>query len=138
MAGNADMERLARFLNRIQPAVQSSVDASVVRLGAATLAQLKLRASGRPGPRRITGDYTRQMNMQADHGGNGVEVTIGGSGVQGPRLEFGFVGTDSLGRRYNQRPLPHYAPTFEWLNSQVGSELPTAVGRGINQAGAGA
>lgn len=130
----SDLDRLYQFLNRLAPSVQQSIDGGVVRMGTATLAQLKLRASGRPGPRRITGDYTRQMNMQADHGPDGVEVTIGGSGVQGPRLEYGFVGSDSLGRRYNQRPFPHYQPTYEWLQQLVASDLPAIIGRGVQGA----
>jgi hypothetical protein len=128
------MEDLARFLNRIAPSIQQSMDSGVVRMGTATLAQLKLHASGRPGPRRVTGDYTRQMNMQADHGDDGVEVTIGGSGVQGPRLEYGFIGQDSLGRSYNQRPFRHYAPTYAWLQGLVASDIPDIIGRGVTGA----
>jgi len=29
------------------------------------------------------------------------------------RLELGFVGTDSLGRTYNQKPRPHLIPAYE-------------------------
>lgn len=136
MSSDPGLERLARFLDRIGPAVQSGLDGSVVRLGTATLGQLKLRASGRPGPRRVTGDYTRKMNMQADHGGAGVEVTIGGNGAQGPRLEFGFNGADSLGRVYHQRPFPHYAPTFAWLNALLPNEVEDVIGQAIGRAGA--
>lgn len=138
MPADPGMEKLARFLTRLPGAIQENLDRDAVRLGAATLAQLKLHASGRPGPRRITGDYTRQMNMQAEHGAEGVKVTIGGTGVQGPRLEFGFTGTDSRGRRYNQRAFPHYGPTYEWLVSQLDGSVPNAIGMGIGQAGAGA
>lgn len=138
MASDPGMEKLARFVGRLAPALQSNIDSDAVRLGAATLSQLKLRASGRPGPRRITGDYTRQMNMQADHGPDGVVVTIGGTGVQGPRLEFGFVGTDSLGRSYKQRAYRHYGPTYDWLNGQLDGSIPSAIARGVGQAGAGA
>jgi hypothetical protein len=127
-------ERLAQILERIGTRLPAEIDNGVVRIGAATLGQLKLRASGRPGPRRVTGDYTRKMNMQADHGANGVEVTVGGAGVQGPRLEFGFHGADSLGRRYNQPPFPHYAPTFLWLNTMLDSQVPDWVGRAVSGA----
>lgn len=31
---------------------------------------------------------------------------------QGHRLEFGFIGEDSLGRRYHQSPRPHFRPAL--------------------------
>jgi HK97 gp10 family phage protein len=38
---------------------------------------------------------------------------IGPSVPYGARLEYGFVGTDSLGRHYNQGPHPYMRPAFE-------------------------
>jgi hypothetical protein len=139
MAGEnaAQFARLGDVLGRLGQTIPRATDEGLVRLGSATLSRLKLAASGRPGPRRVTGDYTRRMNMQADRGGpGGVTVTIGGTGVQGPRLEVGFHGADSLGRHYHQGPFPHYAPTYDWANGQVQSFLPRWVADGIAAAGA--
>ncbi len=40
------------------------------------------------------------------------EVQIGVGVPCGRRLELGFVGTDSLGRNYNQAPEPYLQPTL--------------------------
>jgi hypothetical protein len=38
---------------------------------------------------------------------------VGTNKPQGRRLEFGFVGEDSLGRSYDQAPLPHFGPALD-------------------------
>jgi len=38
---------------------------------------------------------------------------VGTGSVQAMRLEYGFVGRDSLGRLYNQLPRPHFRPAFD-------------------------
>ena len=44
----------------------------------------------------------------------GVFTGVVGTNVEyARRLELGFVGTDSLGRTYNQKPRPHIIPAFE-------------------------
>ncbi|WLR50034.1 hypothetical protein LC040_12145 [Bacillus tianshenii] len=35
------------------------------------------------------------------------------------RLEFGFVGVDAAGRRYNQAPRPYLKPTFEEKREEI-------------------
>lgn len=72
-------------------------------------------ASGRPGPRRVTGDYLRSISAQplGQYGGSG--WFVGTNAPQGPRLEFGFVGVDSLGRHYDQPPYPHFGPAADWM-----------------------
>ena len=40
-------------------------------------------------------------------------VIVGNDQPQGPRLEFGFVGADSLGRIYNQAARPHIRPALD-------------------------
>jgi hypothetical protein len=41
------------------------------------------------------------------------KVEVGTNIVYGPRLEFGFVGTDSLGRNYHQPAYPYLRPAFD-------------------------
>ena len=48
---------------------------------------------------------------------NNVEVAIGSSMPYGPRLEYGYVGPDVLGREFHQRAQPHWRPVFD-LNRQ--------------------
>ncbi len=40
-------------------------------------------------------------------------VSVGPDVPYGRRLEFGFVGKDSLGRNYHQGPRPYMRPAFE-------------------------
>lgn len=88
-------------------------------------ARVKANASGRPGPRRVTGDYTRSMAVEFSAAGTA--ATIGTMAPQARRLEFGFVGTDSLGRTFNQAPLPHWRPMWEWLEVEYPQAVAIAV-----------
>jgi len=96
------------------------VVAGVVRTyGNILLARVKARASGRPGPNAPTGDYRRSINLDLSGGNAGplsageATATVGTNAVQGRRLEYGFVGADSLGRVYNQSPYPHFGPALD-------------------------
>lgn len=71
------------------------------------------KASGRPGPRAITGDYRRSWQQKHTGGGGTSKSEVGTNAVQGPRLEFGFHGADSLGRHYSQPPYAHARPAFD-------------------------
>lgn len=75
---------------------------------------VKRHASGRPGPRAITGDYRRSITSAIYVSGDGDQFTgvVGTNKPQGRRLEFGFVGVDALGRHYNQPPYPHFRPAI--------------------------
>jgi len=75
--------------------------------------RVKAAASGRPGPRVITGDYRRSWTTRNTPLAGGAKANVGTNRPQARRLEYGFVGVDSLGRRYNQRPFPHVGPAFE-------------------------
>jgi hypothetical protein len=85
--------------------------------GMVLLSNVRRRASlprtGPPGPRLQTGDYVRSMSVQTTLGGGGPIATAGSSAPQARRLEFGFRGEDSLGRRYNQPPYPHWGPALD-------------------------
>ncbi|WP_314250915.1 HK97 gp10 family phage protein [Streptomyces sp. DSM 40907] len=76
-------------------------------------ARIKARASGRPGPNAPTGDYRRSWTHEVSTDGVTVTATVGTNKPQARRLEYGFVGADSLGRIYNQAPLPHVGPAIE-------------------------
>jgi hypothetical protein len=128
-------EDLTRALGELGELLPKLADQEMERTGLAVLARVKLNASGRPGPRRVTGDYTRSMNLQAAHAASGrVTVTVGTNAVQGPRLEFGFHGTDSLGRRYNQPPFPHWRPAFEWAQSAVAAKVPDIIDEALRRS----
>lgn len=93
--------------------VQKEVAALVRHWGMLLNTRIKAKASGRPGPNAPTGDYRRSWTHEfKDVGGTAVSIN-GTNRDQGRRLEFGFVGADSLGRVYNQPPYPHVGPAVD-------------------------
>jgi len=71
------------------------------------------KASGRPGPNVVTGDYRRSWQLEFKGSGASSKSTVGTNAPQGRRLEQGFYGMDSLGRVYSQPPFPHAGPAFD-------------------------
>lgn len=55
------------------------------------------------------------------------EVQIGVDVPYARRLEYGFVGTDSLGRTYNQAPEPYLQPTLDENEAEVEDMFATAI-----------
>lgn len=82
------------------------------------LLQTKVKAyaskprTGPPGPRIQTGDYVRSISLNMGLVAGNPVAAVGTNKPQGRRLEYGFVGTDSLGRHYNQPPYPHFRPAL--------------------------
>lgn len=73
---------------------------------------VKMNASGRPGPNAPTGDY--RASWRNDAAGSGkLSRRVGTDRPQALRLEYGFVGADSLGRVYDQPPYPHFGPAVD-------------------------
>ncbi len=95
--------------------------------GEVLLGNVRKRASlprtGPPGPRLITGDYVRSMSVTTTLTPEGPTATAGTNAPQARRLEFGFNDTDSLGRRYNQPPYPHWGPALD----EVGAAFAAAI-----------
>lgn len=76
-------------------------------------------ASGRPGPRVISGDFRRSITGDTFVGGPTVLGSIGSGAPQARRLEYGFVGADSLGRVYNQPPYPWLTPAVPEISDAI-------------------
>lgn len=75
------------------------------------------------GPRLLNGDYNRSITRQTKRNASRSVSTVSTNKVQGPRLEFGFVGTDSLGRNVNARPYPHFGPGLDEIGPQFEAEI---------------
>lgn len=102
---------------------------AVDRATASTATQAKAGASGRPGPNVITGDFRRSItNQKATTEGSEIAGYVGSNAAQARRLELGFVGTDALGRNYNQPPYPWLTPTIPYARDQLGAEVAKALG----------
>ena len=116
-------DRLEAAAHRIGPAITHSVE-HAAELGRA---QIKGHASGRPGPNVITGDYRNSWQIETRRLPYGAQCTIGTDRPQGRRLEFGFVGADSLGRIYAQPPFPHVQPALPAMTAALRFGMLSAV-----------
>ena len=97
--------------------------------------RVKARASGRPGPNVVTGDYRRSIGVQFYRDPKaGFVAVIGTNKPQGARLEFGFHGMDSLGRSYDQPPYPHFGPAFDQTKPELESAADLTVTNLIAEA----
>lgn len=56
-----------------------------------------------------------------------VKVEAGTNIIYGPRLEFGFTGVDSLGRKYNQPAYPFLGPAYDSEKDAVVKEIGDAL-----------
>lgn len=131
---SGSFEDFSRAMSNLGRNLPGEVDRTNERWALIGLARVKLAASGRPGPRRVTGDYTRSMNAQIARAGNRIEATIGTNAVQAARLEFGFHGSDSLGRRYRQPAFPHWRPTFEFIQAGVVRDIAEGIEQSVRRS----
>lgn len=88
---------------------------------------VKGKASGRPGPRNVTGDFRRTIVGDWEASGKSVFGQIGSNAAQAARLELGFIGVDVLGRRYNQPPYPYLGPSVPEITQAVTWEIQVAL-----------
>ncbi|NUK32215.1 HK97 gp10 family phage protein [Streptomyces lunaelactis] len=103
---------LAAALARMGPAARARTR-TITRHHAMLLrVRIQRNASGRPGPRVITGQYRASWDVRMSTGGGQVTAEVYSDAPQARRLEYGFVGVDSLGRHYRQPPFPHVEPAF--------------------------
>ncbi|MEV6146432.1 HK97 gp10 family phage protein [Streptomyces sp. NPDC051992] len=116
-------DRLEAAATQVGPAIQRAVQ----HTGELGRARIRGNASGRPGPSVITGAYRNSWQMTNRRLPHGALCTIGTNAPQGRRLEFGFVGPDSLGRVYNQPPFPHVGPAIDYIGATLMTEMRFAV-----------
>lgn len=103
----------------IQAQVQVGLERSINKLQDMTEA----RSSGRPGPNIITGSYHDSWFTAVADG----QAVLSNFQPQALRLEFGFVGVDSLGRHYSQPPYAHLGPAVIEFQPEFGDILTQAL-----------
>jgi hypothetical protein len=126
-------EELADRLERAAKQVPPAVRAAVKHEGTLLRSLIQAHASGRPGPNIVTTRYHASWRVLPERIANGTQVVVGTEAVQGPRLEFGFVGTDSLGRTYNQPPYPHVGPAIDEFRKKYPDMIMRAVREAIER-----
>lgn len=108
------------MLKRIEPRTRLAVYRGLGRGVAHGQTIVRGNARGRPGPRAPTGDFNRTIVGEVEQGGDGTAWgQIGTNAAQALRLEFGFVGTDVLGRTYNQPPYPYMSRSVDAVAKAV-------------------
>ena len=110
-------EQVAADLAELQGAVLNKSHQLVVLWTAALQKQVALNASGRPGPNAPTGNYRRSINRRTTRLAFQSIGMVGTNAPQALRLEFGFQGTDALGRSYNQPAYPHFGPALDFVGA---------------------
>lgn len=83
-----------------------------------------------------TGTYRRGWHLETvEKTPERCTVIVGNDQPQGPRLEFGFVGRDVLGRFYNQAARPHIRPALDENKGVAVEEFRAAIGDIIRRRG---
>ena len=104
--------QVGRDLAQYGGRVQLAAGKATARFGLLLETRIKARASGRPGPRALTGNYRRSWHTTVRNTTTTTEATVGTNAPQARRLEYGYVGADRLGRVYDQPPYPHVGPAL--------------------------
>lgn len=120
-------EQLADRLEHAAVKVRPAIEKAVRHTGEMGVARIRGNASGRPGPNVITGAYRNSWRPEMRGLPHGALCTIGTDLPYGRRLEFGFTGTDSLGRSYNQPPFPHVQPALGFIGQILLAQMRLAV-----------
>lgn len=109
-------DAVAKSLALAAATIDVKVDRQLHQWGFLLETKVKAHASGRPGPRAVTGDYRRSITTEYGRYRGSRAAIVGTNSPQGRRLEFGFNGADSLGRVYHQPPFPHFRPAADEID----------------------
>lgn len=104
------LDRLLKKINNFSHRFTKELDDYTTKSTQELLQLVIQKASGRPGPNVITGRYISAFMI--------VDKRVVNHSRQTHRLEYGYSGTDSLGRLYHQPPFPHFRPALEEMRQQ--------------------
>lgn len=107
-----DPAALATRLAGMSPAARARTRAITRHHAMLLRVRIQRHASGRPGPRTITGQYRASWDVRVHTRSGEVTAEVFSDAPQARRLEYGFVGVDAIGRHYRQPPFPHVEPAF--------------------------
>lgn len=83
---------------------------------------------------RDTGGYASRIRWRSQGGAGDYYVVVSSPDVYSYRLEYGFVGVDSLGRNVNQAPRPHFRPAVSEIKPFFIASLRVAAKKAIENA----
>jgi hypothetical protein len=108
-------QSLAAELASAAARVETLVPVVVEKAATDLVSLTQENASGRPGPNAPTGDYRGSWRVEEVHDADPgtVSRSVGTDRPQANRLEYGYVGTDSAGRTYDQPPYEHHGPAVD-------------------------
>jgi hypothetical protein len=125
-----NLEEMADRLENAADRLGDVTERRMRNVGRQGVARIRQNASGRPGPMvRNTEEPNYRDSWKSQTSGipYGAECVIGTDKPQGERLEFGFVGPDSLGRVYNQPPFPHVQPALGAIEDALHEQMRAVV-----------
>lgn len=113
-----DVGRVLRKSRRFRRKHKQEIEQLTLSIARTFRATVIRKASGRPGPNIVTGDYVSRFRIVESREGGEYTASVVNDHPAGPRLELGYVGRDSLGRNYSQPPYPHWRPAAEEVGPQ--------------------
>ncbi len=97
------LDALVQRIERLEAGLQEQALGAALYTGALIVeADAKVRVP------KVTGTLARSIHTEV----RGATAVVGTNVVYARRIEYGFVGLDSLGRRYNQPPQPYLRPAL--------------------------
>ena len=112
------MEALIRKARRLDRRVRKGLEEETDRQAEIFRREVIQRASGRPGPNIVTGEYVSRFRIVKERIWGGFRTSVVNDHPASRRLELGYTGVDSLGRTYNQPPFPHWRIAAEVVSPQ--------------------
>lgn len=117
-----NVEELVNELRKLGADLDAAVQEAVT--AAATVVEKQAKRNSEKGgdmyPHRITTNLYNSIKVLNTEDRPGFhQADIGTDMEYGPRLEFGFVGKDKLGRRYNQRARAFLRPAVDENEAEI-------------------
>lgn len=115
VTGDKSLEVVTSHVKRLIKKSDQEIERSTDDVARDMQREVRSRAQGRPGPRRVTGAYWQSIQIFTQpYGlfGRGYQRSVGSFHPAAHRLETGFTAIDSLGRHYNQPPFAHWRPAM--------------------------
>ena len=122
-----DLDILAKDLRAYNLKAKRNVNKVMTNYVRKTRDRVRYHASRRPGPNYVTGRYANSIRAARGRGADMYRIIVWSDHPASHRLEYGFVGADSLGRMYSQPPYPHFRPAIAELAPALQKDLGDAI-----------